>query len=58
MQATITMRERSAAIITLRRLIRSLTTPAKGPMKVCGSTCNISARATEEAFPVYSSSKA
>src|SRR5207249_56420 len=43
------MRAKSAAIMTCLRRMRSLTTPDRGPMNVCGSTCKTSASATDPA---------
>ena len=50
-------RAQSANIITLRRLMRSLITPAVGAMKHCGSTCIRNASATICALPVSSRRK-
>ena len=49
---TMPARAQSANIMTLRRLMRSLITPAMGAMNTCGSTCIRNASATICALPV------
>ena len=56
MESTISARHRSAKIITARRGNRSLSAPALGATKTCGSTCRTTAMPMALALPVSSSS--